>query len=102
MPKPRVSKPEYGKRHPNGSLPQTVDPTGQAIRRGDGRKDFGRRNVRSANGSGKSIEEPQADPDACPVMYDRERMPRGKMCRGRTPMTMFEDGKRLCREQAIT
>lgn len=49
-----------------------------------------------------TLEELQADLDAWTHAYNHERTHQGKMCCGRTPMATFEDGKRICREKAIS
>jgi transposase InsO family protein len=48
-----------------------------------------------------SLEALQADLDDWVASYNHERTHQGKICCGRTPMTTFEDGKRICREKTI-
>jgi transposase InsO family protein len=48
-----------------------------------------------------SLEALQADLDDWVDSYNHERTHQGKICCGRTPMTTFEDGKRICREKTI-
>jgi transposase InsO family protein len=48
-----------------------------------------------------TLEELQVDLDAWIDSYNYERTHQGKMCCGRTPMTTFEDGKRICREKSL-
>jgi transposase InsO family protein len=48
-----------------------------------------------------SLEALQADLDVWVASYNHERTHQGKICCGRTPMTTFEDGKRICQEKTI-
>jgi transposase InsO family protein len=49
-----------------------------------------------------TLEELQVDLDVWIDSYNYERTHQGKMCCGRTPMTTFEDGKRICREKSLS
>lgn len=49
-----------------------------------------------------TMAELQADLDVWIDTYNHERTHQGKMCCGRTPMTTFEDGKRICLEKLIS